>query len=450
MTSPKNAAQRRRLICVRAGKALESRFLFNARAAARMTTLEGKRILLGITGGIAAYKAAELVRLLMKAGANVRVAMTDAACRFVTPVTMQALSGQRVWTDLWDPQVADNMGHIELSRDRDLIVVAPGSADFIAKAALGLADDLLSALTLARRCPLLVAPAMNVEMWGHPATQRNVRALRDDGVLIAGPAAGEQACGETGMGRMLEPEAIAAEVEAFFQPRLLAGKRVLVTAGPTEEPIDPVRVITNSSSGKMGFAVARAAQEAGGEVTLVSGPVALAAPAGVARVDVRTARQMFDAVKARADACDVFIAVAAVADYRVRHPAEHKIKKRAGKRLTLELEENPDILAYVARLPKRPFCVGFAAESRDLARNARAKRAEKGVPLLAANLAQEALGAEDNALTLFDERGEHPLGRGPKIEQARKLVAHIAAMLAAGDRPAGRAAAGRRARQPRS
>ncbi len=397
-----------------------------------MTTLEGKRILLGITGGIAAYKVAELVRLLVKARADVRVVMTQAACRFVTPVTMQALSGQRVWTDLWDPGVADNMGHIELSRDRDLMVIAPGSADFMAKAALGLADDLLSALTLARCCPLLVAPAMNVEMWEHPATQRNVLALRDDGVLIAGPAAGDQACGETGMGRMLEPEAIGAEIEAFFQPKLLAGKRVLVTAGPTEEPIDPVRVITNASSGKMGYAVARAAQEAGAEVTLVSGPVALQAPARVARIDVRTARQMLDAVKAAVAACDVFIAVAAVADYRVSRPAEHKIKKGEAKRLTLELEENPDILAYVTGMAKPPFCVGFAAESRDLARNAKEKRARKKVALLAANLAQEALGADDNALTLFDERGEHPLGRGPKIEQARKLVAHIAAMLATG------------------
>jgi phosphopantothenoylcysteine decarboxylase/phosphopantothenate--cysteine ligase len=397
-----------------------------------MTTLDGRRILLGITGGIAAYKAAELVRLLVKASADVRVVMTAAACRFVTPVTMQALSGQRVWTDLWDPAIGDNMGHIELSRDRGLIVVAPGSADFLAKAALGLADDLLSALTLARRCPLLIAPAMNVEMWEHPATQRNLRSLRDDGVLIAGPAAGDQACGETGMGRMIEPQAIVAEIEAFFQPKLLAGKRVLVTAGPTEEPIDPVRVITNSSSGKMGFAVARAAREAGAEVTLVSGPVVLSTPQGVARVDVRTARQMFEAVRERARACDVFIAVAAVADYRVRHPAEHKIKKSAGGRRTLELEENPDILAYVAGLAKPPFCVGFAAESRDLARNARAKRAQKRIPLLAANLAQEALGSEDNALTLFDERGEHPLGRGSKIEQARKLLAHVAAMLVGG------------------
>ena len=233
-----------------------------------MTTIKGKRILLGVTGGIAAYKAVELARILIKEGVDLRVAMTEAAMRFVTPVTMQAVSGQAVWTDLWDPRVPDNMAHIELSRDRDLILIAPATADFMAKLAHGLADDLLSTMALARRCPLMLAPAMNVEMWDNPATQRNVVALRDDGIVLAGPAAGDQACGETGMGRMLEPQQIAEEVEAIFQPKLLAGKRVLVTAGPTEEPIDPVRVITNRSSGKMGYAVARAAREAGAEVTL--------------------------------------------------------------------------------------------------------------------------------------------------------------------------------------
>ncbi|MEX1074753.1 MAG: bifunctional phosphopantothenoylcysteine decarboxylase/phosphopantothenate--cysteine ligase CoaBC, partial [Burkholderiales bacterium] len=259
-------------------------------------TLKGKRLLLGITGGVAAYKAAQLARLLARAGADVRVAMTEAATRFVTPVTLQALTAQPVWTDLWDPRVPDNMGHIELSRDRDLIVVAPASADFLGKLAAGLADDLLSTLCLARRCPLLVAPAMNVEMWENPAMQRNLHTLRGDGVHFAGPAAGEQACGEVGMGRMLEPEEMLAEIEAFFQPKLLAGKRVVVTAGPTEEPIDPVRVITNTSSGKMGYAVARAAREAGARVTLVSGPTALAAPVGVECVRVRSAEQMFEAV----------------------------------------------------------------------------------------------------------------------------------------------------------
>jgi len=395
-------------------------------------TLTGKRILLGISGGIAAYKAAELTRLLVRNGADVRVVLTDAGSRFVTPVSLQALSGQTVWTDLWDPKVPDNMGHIELSRDRDLIVVAPASADFLAKVAHGLADDLLSSLCLARRCPLMVAPAMNVEMWENLATQRNVDALGADGVRVAGPAAGDQACGESGMGRMLEPAGLLAQIEAFFGPKRLAGKRVLVTAGPTEEPVDPVRVITNASSGKMGFAVARAAQEAGAQVTLVSGPVSLATPPGVARIDVRTAQEMFEAVKKDAPASDIFISVAAVSDYRVKHPARQKIKKANGKELLLKLEENPDILAWVAALPKPPFCVGFAAESEQLERHAREKRARKNLPLLAANLAQDALGRDDNAITLFDDEGEHPLGRGAKLELARKLVAHVAGMLPAG------------------
>jgi len=391
--------------------------------------LTGKRVLLGITGGIAAYKAAELVRLLVRAGADVRVVMTDAATRFVGPVTFQALSGQAVWSDLWDPRVPDNMGHIEHSRDRDVILVAPASADFMAKMAHGLADDLLSALCIARRCPLMLAPAMNVEMWENAATQRNVQQLREDGVLIAGPAAGDQACGEVGMGRMLEPAALATELDNLFQPQRLAGKRVLVTAGPTEEPIDPVRVLTNSSSGKMGYAVARAACEAGAMVTLVSGPVALATPAGATRVDVRTAEEMFDAVKKTAPSSDVFFSVAAVADYRVKNRAAQKIKKGNGG-VSLELEENPDILAWVAALPQPPFCVGFAAETENLAQYAAEKRRRKRVPLIAANLAQEALGSNDNAITLFDDDGEHPLGRGPKLELARKLIEHIAGLLA--------------------
>lgn len=393
-------------------------------------TLKGKRLLLGITGGVAAYKAAQFARLLVKAGADVRAVMTDAATRFVTPVTLQALTAQTVWSDLWDPRLPDNMGHIELSRDRDLVVVAPASADFLGKLAAGLADDLLSALCLARRCPLLVAPAMNVEMWENPAVQRNLHTLRGDGVHIAGPAAGEQACGEVGMGRMLEPEELVAEVEAFFQPKLLAGKRVVVTAGPTEEPIDPVRVITNTSSGKMGYAVARAAREAGARVTLVSGPTALAAPVGVECVRVRSTEQMFEAVKKAVPGSDVFFAVAAVSDYRVRNRAAQKIKKGGGDGLSLELAENPDILAWVATQKDAPFCVGFAAESEKLAEHARAKRARKAVPLLAANMAQQALGADDNDITLFDESGEHPLGRASKLELARRLVAHVAGMLA--------------------
>ena len=396
-------------------------------------TLKGKRLLLGITGGVAAYKAAALARLLVRAGVDVRVAMTEAGARFVTPVTLQALTGQAVWTDLWDPRVPDNMGHIELSRDRDLIVVAPASGNFLGKLAAGLADDLLSTLCLARRCPLLVAPAMNVEMWENPALQRNLHTLRGDGVHFAGPAAGDQACGEVGMGRMLEPEEIVEEIEAFFQPKLLAGKRVLVTAGPTEEAIDPVRSITNASSGRMGYAVARAAREAGARVTLVSGPVSLAAPAGVERIGVKSAEQMFEAVKKAAPASDVFIAVAAVADYRVKNRSTQKIKKGAGG-MTLELTENPDILAHVAAMRNPPFCVGFAAESEKLAEHARAKRLKKRVPLLAANLAQKALGAEENEITLFDDAGEHPLGRGSKLELARKLVTHVAAMLAGAKR----------------
>jgi phosphopantothenoylcysteine decarboxylase/phosphopantothenate--cysteine ligase len=393
--------------------------------------LTGKRILLGLTGGIAAYKAAELTRLLKRSGADVRVVMTEAATRFITPLTLQALSGQTVWTDLWDARVPDGMGHIELSRDRDLIVVAPASADFLAKAANGLADDLLSTLCVARRCPLLVAPAMNVEMWENAATQRNLARLAEDGVHAAGPAAGEQACGEIGLGRMLEPAQILSEIEALLGPRLLEGKRVLVSAGPTQEPIDPVRVITNLSSGKMGYAVARAASEAGAQVTLVSGPVALRAPTGVQRIDVRTAEEMFEAVKQAAPQADVFISVAAVADYRVKKPSARKIKKADSAAVTLELEENPDILAHVAGMTNGPFCVGFAAESEDLARHAKEKRLRKNIPLLAANLVQDALGSDENAITLYDKHGEHPLGRGSKLELARKLVAHVAGLLPA-------------------
>jgi len=391
-------------------------------------TLDGTKILLGITGGIAAYKAAELARLLIKAGADVRVVMTEAATRFITPMTLQALSGQTVWTDLWDARVPDNMGHIALSRDRELIVVAPASADFIAKLANGLADDLLSTLCLARRCHLMVAPAMNVEMWQSGPMRRNIARLLEDEVLIAGPSAGDQACGEIGLGRMSEPADLLSDIEAVFAPKRLDGKRVLVTAGPTEEPVDPVRVLTNRSSGKMGFAVARAAQEAGADVTLVSGPVSLATPAGVKRVDVRTAEEMFEAVKRAVKACDLFLSVAAVADYHVKNPAAQKIKKGNGG-VTLDLEENPDILAWVAALPNAPLCVGFAAESENLAQHAKEKLAKKKLPLIAANLAQDALGADDNAITLYDARGEHPLGRGAKLELARKLLEHVAGML---------------------
>jgi len=407
--------------------------------------LNGKRVLLGLTGGVAAYKAAMLTRLLVKAGVDVRVVMTEAAKRFIGPVTLQALSGQPVYTDPWDARIADNMGHIELSRDRDLILVAPASADFLAKVANGLADDLLSTLCAARRSPLFVAPAMNVEMWQNPANLRNVERLRADGVTLLGPDSGDQACGETGSGRLLEPEEIFAALEAYFEGKpaassarggevtarsgALAGRKVMVTAGPTFEPIDPVRGITNVSSGKMGYAVAQAAAEAGAEVMLVSGSTALAVPPGVARVDVVTAREMLAAVMKDVAKQDVFIAVAAVADYHVADAKPHKIKRGKGN-LTLELAPNPDILGTVAALPKRPFCVGFAAETENLRQYAQEKRRKKNIPLLAANLAQHAFGRDDNALTLFDDAGEHKIERGPKIEVARQLVAHIAGMLA--------------------
>jgi phosphopantothenoylcysteine decarboxylase/phosphopantothenate--cysteine ligase len=339
-----------------------------------------------------------------------------------------ALCGLAVYTDMWDSRIPDNMAHIELSRDRDLIVVAPASADFLARLANGHASDLLSALCLARRCPLLAAPAMNVEMWEKPATQRNVSQLRSDGVSILGPASGDQACGETGIGRMLEPQQLYQEVVAFLAPKILSGKRVLVTAGPTYEPIDTVRGITNLSSGKMGYAVAQAAAEAGAVVTLVSGRTSLPAPEGVERIEVTTAREMHKAVMPLARNADVFVAVAAVADYQVVEAKPHKIKRGNGI-MHLDLAPNPDILAEVAALSRPPFCVGFAAETEDLRVNARAKRLRKKIPLLAANLAHETFGRDDNALTLFDEQGEHELPRAPKIELARQLVRHIAGML---------------------
>lgn len=401
--------------------------------------LQGKRIVLGITGGIAAYKAAELVRLLGKAGATVQVVMTEGATHFVTPVTFQALSGRTVFTDQWDGRVANNMAHIDLSREADLILVAPASADFLSKVAHGLADDLLTTMVLARPragvagvahdCPLLAAPAMNRQMWENPATQRNVATLAGDGVTLLGPGCGDQACGETGDGRMLEPEEILEDLVAFLQPKLLAGKNVLITAGPTFEAIDPVRGITNLSSGKMGFAVARAAREAGAEVTLVCGPVSQPTPRGVTRIDVAGALQMHAEVMVRAAAQDVFIGVAAVADYRPQAPAEHKIKKDDGAAPTITLVENPDILAEVAALPNPPLCVGFAAESQKLADYAQKKREKKKIPLIAGNLIQHGFGGEDNTLILFDEVGQTPLPPGPKIELARALVAHIARLL---------------------
>jgi len=385
------------------------------------------RVLLGLTGGIAAYKAAELCRMLIKHGADVRVVMTAAAARFITPVTMQALSGQAVASDLWDRAIDNAMGHIELSRDRDLIVVAPASADFMAKVAHGFADDLLSTLCLARECPLFLAPAMNRQMWENPATQRSVELLRGDGVTLLGPASGDQACGEVGQGRMLEPEELASHVMAALGPKLLSGVQMLITAGPTFEAIDPVRGITNRSSGRMGYAVAQAALEAGAEVTLVSGPTSLAPPAGARVVPVISAQEMLEAVNAHVGAAQIFVSVAAVADYRVRAASERKIKK-SEQALTLELEPTVDILQAVSTRPSPPFCVGFAAESHDLEKFAQEKRARKKLPLLAANIAQDAIGAEDNSLILFDDAGRHPLPRGPKLQQARALVRHIATL----------------------
>jgi phosphopantothenoylcysteine decarboxylase/phosphopantothenate--cysteine ligase len=396
-----------------------------------MSRLAGTRAVLGITGGIAAYKGAVFARLLQKAGADVQVVMTDSATRFVTPATFQGLSGKPVFSDMWDSRIPDNMAHIELSRGRDYIVVVPATADFMARLAHGRADDLLSALCLARECPLYIAPAMNRQMWQQAATQRNLRQIEADGIGVFGPDSGDQACGETGMGRMLEPEQILQALESAWGPRPLLGKQVLVTAGPTFEPIDTVRGITNLSSGKMGYAVARAASQAGARVTLVSGPTALNAPWGVERVDVQTARQMYDAVMARVAGTDIFIAVAAVADYHVVNPAAHKLKREGGPP-RLELAENPDILAAVAARPRPPFCVGFAAETENLHEYAQAKRRRKKIPLLAANLAQEAFGRDDNALTLLDDEGEHTIARASKDEVARALIAHIAAMTRSG------------------
>mgnify|MGYP001390568678 CR=1 FL=1 len=397
--------------------------------------LAGRRLVLGLSGGIACYKAAELVRALVKEGATVQVVMTEAAQHFITAVTLQALSNREVYTSQWDPRAPNNMAHINLTREADAVLVAPASADFVAKLLHGRADDLLSLLCLARpieRCPLLVAPAMNREMWAHPATQRNFAQLRADGATVLGPGAGDQACGEVGDGRMLEPQELLEELIAFFQPKALLGKRVLITAGPTFEPIDPVRGITNLSSGKMGFAIARAAVEAGAEVTLVAGPVHLPTPRHVRRIDVRTAQQMHDAVLPAAPRHDVFVATAAVADWRPATLSEHKIKKD-GKKLapSFELTENPDILAAVARLPDRPYCVGFAAESHDLLKHAREKLQRKNVPLVVGNLGPATFGQDDNALTLVDAAGHRELPRADKLTLARALVAEIAARLAA-------------------
>lgn len=384
-----------------------------------------KRLLLGVTGGVAAYKAAELARLLTQNGMHVQTVMTQAACRFVGAVTFQSLTDNPVYTDLWDANAAQNMAHINLSRDAGLILVAPASADFIAKLAHGMADDLLTTLCLARDCPLMIAPAMNRQMWENPATQRNLSRLRQDGIIITGPASGEQACGEVGMGRMLEAAELAEIVQAAFRTAtLLQGKNILVTAGPTFEAIDAVRGITNRSSGKMGYAVARAAVEAGAAVTLISGPVCLTPPAAAKFIPVTSAEDMLRAVQTEIAQTDIFISVAAVADYRVAHVSQQKIKKSATN-LALELVPTPDILKTVSSLPKPPFCVGFAAETENLEKNAAMKRRKKNVPLLVANLAQDAIGSDESELILFDDTGQHILPKASKMEQAQRLIKHI-------------------------
>ncbi len=417
-----------------------------------MTSLVGKRIVLGLSGGIACYKSAELVRGFISLGARVDVVMTESATRFITPVTLQALSGRPVFTDMWDTRINNNMAHIDLTRDADLIVVAPASANFIARLAHGLADDLLSTLCLARNIPLLVAPAMNREMWEAHATQRNIKLIQADGVTLLGPDAGEQACGETGLGRMCEPQALLAHITQYFERntsapnssvsdqvvgghysvnkrsdiKRLAGKRVLITAGPTYEPIDPVRGITNRSSGKTGYAIAQAAYEAGAQVVLVSGPTHLSCPTGVKRIDVITAQEMYNAVVPVAAQFDIFIAVAAVADWRVAESSAEKIKKSKDQPPTLTFVPNPDILATVAALPRAPWCVGFAAETHLLSQHAKQKRKSKNIPLLIANLAQDVMHADHTQVTLFDDAGEYALESGLKSAVAIQIIDAIA------------------------
>ena len=406
-----------------------------------MNDLAGKHIVLGLSGGIACYKAAELCRAFVKEGASVQVVMTEAATQFITPVTMQALSGRPVFVSQWDARTAagvdNNMAHINLSRDADAIVVAPASADFMAKLLHGRADDLLSLLCLARpldKVSLILAPAMNREMWNHPATRRNVAQLAADGAVVLDVGAGEQACGEVGDGRMLEPDELLYDVARHFTAKVMAGQHVLVSAGPTFEAIDPVRGLTNLSSGKMGFAIARAAHEAGARVTLVAGPVGLPTPRGVARIDVRSALEMKAALEAQAPTASVFVSAAAVADWRPATSQQEKIKKDGtGQVPTLSFVENPDILAGIAESPRARrrelFCVGFAAESHDLQAHAQAKRARKGVPLLVGNIGPETFGKDDNALLLVDEQGVQELPRAGKLPLARQLVAEISRRL---------------------
>ena len=400
-----------------------------------MPSLANKKIVLGISGGIAAYKSAELVRALVQEGAHVQVVMTDAAQQFITPVTMQALSGNPVFTNQWDQRIANNMAHIELSRTADAILIAPASADLMAKLSLGLADDLLSTLCLARDCPLLIAPAMNLQMWSHAATQRSLKRLQSDGVAVLGPASGDQACGEVGMGRMLEPEEICEQLIAFFQPQVLRNKRVLITAGPTFEAIDPVRGITNLSSGKMGFALAKAALEAGAYVHLIAGPCNLPTPllstGRITRTNVTSGAEMHRATLASAN-CDVFFAVAAVADWTIANRAKQKIKRQEKTGLDLEFRSNPDILLDMAKLAKRkskPYCVGFAAETDRLGKHTKEKRIKKGIPMIVGNIGPATFGLDTNQIIVVDEKGIKNLGQGNKLELARKLIAQVATRL---------------------
>jgi phosphopantothenoylcysteine decarboxylase/phosphopantothenate--cysteine ligase len=400
-----------------------------------MTSLANKKIVLGISGGIAAYKSAELVRALIQEGAEVQVVMSESAMQFITPVTMQALSGKPVYSSQWDARITNNMAHIELSRGADAILIAPASADLMAKLSLGLADDLLTTMCLARDCPLLIAPAMNLQMWGHPATQRSLKRLEDDGVTVLGPGSGDQACGEVGMGRMLEPSELCEQLVAFFQPQVLSGKRVLITAGPTFEAIDPVRGITNLSSGKMGFAIAQAAVEAGAEVHLIAGPCDLLTPlqstGKIKRTNVITGEEMHRVTLASAN-CDVFFAVAAVADWTIANRAPQKIKRQEQSGLHLEFRSNPDILLDMAKLAKRtsrPYCVGFAAETDRLGKHSKEKRMRKGIPMIVGNIGPATFGLDTNEILVVDEKGSKNLGRASKLELARKLIAIVGSRL---------------------
>ena len=400
-----------------------------------MQSLLNKKIVLGISGGIAAYKTPELARQLMQEGASVQVVMTEAAQQFVTPVTMQALTGNPVYLSQWDSTIPNNMAHIELSRTADAILIAPASADLMAKLSLGLADDLLTTLCLARDCPLLLTPAMNKQMWEHAATQRSVQRLAEDGIALLGPASGFQACGEVGMGRMLEPAEITEQVIAFFQKKSLAGKKVLITAGPTFEAIDPVRGITNHSSGKMGFAIARAAVEAGAQVHLIAGPcdleTPLAATGNITRTNVVSAKEMHAATLKATD-CDIFFAVAAVADWGIAKPAKEKMKRQGNQAPNLEFIANPDILLDVAKAIKtkggkpRPYCVGFAAESTDLEKHADEKRQRKGIPMIVGNIGPDTFGSDLNQLLVIDDSGSKKIAKAEKLQLARQLIQLIA------------------------